>query len=71
MRRVEELYLIIGMMLVTYLARYPPLAIVGRVNLPGWAASSCGARSSLDRRRQDRWDLRDMAYADTDRTYPR
>ena len=34
MMRVEELYLIIGMMLVTYPARYPLLAIVGRVNLP-------------------------------------
>ena len=32
--RVEELHLIIGMMLVTYLVRYPVLAIVGRVPLP-------------------------------------
>lgn len=32
--RLEELQLIIGMMLVTYLARYPLLAIVGRVELP-------------------------------------
>lgn len=32
--RPEELRLIIGMMLVTYLVRYPVLAIVGRVKLP-------------------------------------
>lgn len=32
--RVEELHLIIGMMLVTFLVRYPVLAIVGRVKLP-------------------------------------
>ena len=36
--RVEELHLIIGMMLVTYLARYPVLAIVGRVKLPDTVA---------------------------------
>lgn len=30
----QELHLIIGMMLVTYLVRYPVLAIVGRVTLP-------------------------------------
>ena len=30
----EELYLIVGMMLVTFLVRYPVLAIVGRVALP-------------------------------------
>lgn len=30
----EELTLIIGMMLVTFLARYPVLAIVGRFRLP-------------------------------------
>lgn len=34
MVRFEELQLIIGMMLVTYLVRYPALAIVGRVKLP-------------------------------------
>ena len=32
--RADELQLIIGMMLVTYLARYPLLAIVGRLALP-------------------------------------
>ena len=32
--RPQELYLIIGMMLVTFLVRYPVLAIVGRVSLP-------------------------------------
>ena len=32
--RPDELHLIIGMMLVTFLVRYPVLAIVGRVKLP-------------------------------------
>ena len=36
--RPEELQLIIGMMLVTFLVRYPVLAIVGRVALPDQVA---------------------------------
>lgn len=33
---MNEWWLILGMMLVTFLPRYVPLALAGRVHLPGW-----------------------------------